>query len=263
MFRNKHFNFYYKNVNSLRSIKSRRELIQSSGESENQYDFIILTETNLYEKIQDFEIICPKYLPVRVDRQKGVNDCKSSGGGVMIGIRKELSFETVKVDKTIEMLALKIKRDYQDMYVVVSYIRNEGRKPKDQMEFWHENVLKKHLAAYKAIKQQTNEYDTIFVFGDFNMSSIQYEQREHFMIPTFNTFNRVNKYYKAFMDAMHEMGLRQINTIPNKKNHYLDLIFTNQYHACKVCSPEKILIKDTEEFHTETVVNYTEYTNNN
>lgn len=240
--------FYYKNANSVQSKKKLSELNESAREG--LYHFVLLTETNFNEKICNSDIMSPNYIPIRVDRVAGVNDYKKSKGGVMIAVRKDFLYEFIDIDKTIEIVALKTVLGRKTTYIIVSYVRNDN---KDPIEFNHKTVLNKHLQAFKKIVASMNENDSIFIFGDFNMRSIRYEKELHFMKPN---LHRVPSYYKHFMDCMHEMGLRQINDIPNQKGNFLDLVLTNEFEFCSVSPPDRTFLRDTEKFHTEMVVKY-------
>lgn len=242
--------FYCKNANSILGRK-RAELFQSSSYA--SYHFILLTETSLNAKVNNSDVLSTNYSTVRYDRMQGVNNNKGRKGGVLIGVHKDVLWEIVATDKSIEMLALKAIVNNRTIYVVVSYVRNLTSDRNDP-KYAHKVVLNKNLQEYKRILNLMGRNDSVFIFGDFNMRTIKYENENDFMRP-YNLL-KIEPYYKNFMDSMHEMELRQINSIPNAQGHYLDLIFTNEFRSCSVCLPEKTFLKDTEKVHTEMVIKY-------
>lgn len=214
---------FYQNVNSI--LAKKRDKLRFVT-NQRTYDFLIFTETYLNSSVNDDQIISSNYAVIRTDRRKGINDRKAKGGGVLTAVDRDISCERIACDDSIEIAAIKATIENETVFIIVSYIRNDREDLIYNRKFCHESKLERHLNVYRQIKRMLGPNDSMFIFGDFNMSSIKYARYQNCMIPT--NLQRVTDYYRKFYESMNEMGLLQINTIANRNDRYLDLIFTNK-----------------------------------
>lgn len=121
----------------------------------------------------------------------------------------------------------------------------------DRTKFRHEVVLMKTLDAIMKIMDLGRETDTVLVLGDFNMKTIKWVKRNRIMKAS--NFGRLLPYKKHFIDKLEEKGLKQINCVPNDRNIYLDLVFTNKPENCRVNKPTRSLLPENEPQHHKAI----------
>jgi hypothetical protein len=110
---------YYQNIN--RSKTKTAELFLSV--IENDYDVIVLVETNFDASIKNEEVFDNRYLVYRCDRILGVNSVKSSGGGIVVAVNKH--FRSVQCPVSLnpcEELWVKIAFDDMNLFVCGVYL---------------------------------------------------------------------------------------------------------------------------------------------
>uniref|UniRef100_A0A8D9EF95 Uncharacterized protein n=1 Tax=Cacopsylla melanoneura TaxID=428564 RepID=A0A8D9EF95_9HEMI len=88
--RNQAFRIFYQNVNGLRRKTTEFHLNLISED----YDIIVLTETNLTSDIYDNELFDNRYSIFRQDRNLN-NTSKESGGGIIVAIKNHYNAQAV------------------------------------------------------------------------------------------------------------------------------------------------------------------------
>lgn len=194
-------NIYYQNV---RGLRTKTSIPLNAVLSEN-YDVIVLTETNLNIGINDSEIFDERYLVYRKDRNLTISD-KSSGGGVLIAMKRKFAtcrredFETILEDLWVHM-----KIGTKTFYLCVVYF-----PPVSSGD------------AYKLFYSNTNQYpeiltNNLIIIGDFNIPNLYPTETEQ-LSPTQQEFiNFINLY-----------NLGQLNNVINANGRILDFVLSNQ-----------------------------------
>jgi len=198
---------YYQNVNGLR--QKLNELFVSA--SDNQYDLIFLTETNLSDNIHDFELFSGGYNIYRRDRESTTSQ-KASGGGCLVAVRDNLNSTLIQDACS----------DAEDLYVIIHGARNlllccVYLPPRDTnaAELFYSN-LKKVVDNYVNC--------IVLVIGDFNQPSVQWQISSHgYFVPTNYNRDAVN-----LINTLFYCNLQQYNMIKNENDRILDLVLCNE-----------------------------------
>jgi Endonuclease-reverse transcriptase len=228
----KFLSLYFQNVNRLRTKTS--ELYKSV--LKNDFDVIVLLETNLVEALFfDEEMFDSRYFVYRCDRNSE-NSLKKSGGGVLIAIKKIYdSVEvTTKNQKLIEHMCIKVKCNNYFYYISAVYLApNIG---KSYYELYIEDI--------EEISSRSEICDSILVLGDFNLPKLRWRYDDDDsgsggLLPLNVTTDLEND----FINGLFACDLSQINFIPNDNGTYLDLIFSNSPNNITVENCENSLLK--------------------
>lgn len=94
---------YYQNV---RGLRTKLKHLHLATLNEN-FNFLVLTETWLHMDILDNELLDNRYTIFRTDRNPE-NSSKSLGGGVLIAIKKPLKSYKIVASKSVEELWIRV-----------------------------------------------------------------------------------------------------------------------------------------------------------
>lgn len=210
---------YYQNTRGLRS-KTRQLYLNALN---SDHSIICFTETWLNGGVKTGELFDDRYHVVRNDRCHLVSD-KSDGGGVLIGLEKS-SFKTViakpswKVP-TVDMVAVSTTlHNNKKIYVFCIYL--EPRFTLTKLELLLSGLEK------IIFENPTGDF---LIFGDWNIPSfIDY-------IPGSQLTNIEAKKCEKIWEFLNLCNFSQLNSIKNKNNRTLDLIFSSvdlKFLLCK------------------------------
>lgn len=141
---------------NVRSIINKRDALTSVIDTCNA-DIIVLTETWLHSNIQDHEIPHhSRFLFYRCDRTI------RRGGGVLLGISKDLSSQRIHVSTNLEVVCALVEIGSRKLSFCACY-----RPPTDSSSFVSElhDVLNILVSRYPT--------SPLFLLGDFNMPNIE------------------------------------------------------------------------------------------
>lgn len=198
----------YQNVRGLRTKLTT--LYTNSFNIDQQ--ILVFTETWLNDNFLNTEILCNKFNIFRRDRGN-----ETTGGGVLIAISCNLPSELLVTDTPhdIEFIAVSIKMNGHRIFITCLYIPPSSPQA----------VYIKHAEAISTVAHSSKDGDFIFVLGDFNLPSIQWKY-----LPDDGYFIQMkqNSNFDEFFNILYDLGLFQINGIPNINFKILDLIFVNE-----------------------------------
>lgn len=210
---------YYQNVRGIRTKCYDLYLSILA----NNYDVIIITETWLCDGIHNSEFCDQRYEVFRCDRNHILTG-KSTGGGVMICVKKELSAyhrdewsseQTELVWVTIPAQSL---RSGTDLHLVCTYIpgnKKSNLQVNDLNNFW-QSVTTAVIP---------NISHSFMLFGDFNLPFINWDKN----MPIFMKQGSIELQRSGFelINNLSAIGFTQYNTYKNTSHNLLDLIFSN------------------------------------
>jgi hypothetical protein len=188
-------------------------------------DIIILTETNLSQDIDNSELGACNHNLFRSDRSD-ITSCKTSGGGVLIGIHKELSSTFIPCSQNdIECVFVSIHPSpLNNILIGGSYI------PPGQ-------PLNKYLSYCLAVEETFTggDYSHVLCAGDFNQPNLDWN----------NYDSRVSTAIgRSLNDLATLLKLTQVNHIRNHRHVLLDLIFSTDSETSVIHEPDPIVIED-------------------
>ncbi len=195
----KNISVYYQNIN--RSKTKTTQLFLSV--IENDYDIIVLVETNFDSSIIDEEVFDNRYLVYRCDRVLNVNSVKSSGGGVVVAVKK--SFNSVAcpdMSNSCEEMWIKVSFVNLKLFFCGVYLPHSAP----------DEFCNRHINSVEKISDVADVNDLILICGDFNLSNITWTNRDDELCP--NNVNTEREF--CIIDGMAECDLAQVNTIPNQ-----------------------------------------------
>lgn len=228
---------YYQNVRGLRTKTSGFLLSSTSCD----HDVIALTETSLHPHIFDGELFdTTKFLVHRCDRST-MNSDSDVLGGVLIAVRSHIKSELVNVPgiDEVEMVIVKLHFDRMNIFICCVYIPSGSPVATYQLVDDAFHKVLNHL--------DLNTNDELWVFGDFNLSNVNWIAQSDCTNPNgnmndcFDDGNVLLPYdfgesLKA--DLLHTFmsaDLHQINNVKNCNGRILDLVFTSNPFDVVVC----------------------------
>lgn len=173
------------------------------------------TETDTAPALAGTDFLCDSFIRER------------HGGGVSIFHRKMLNLERiieVPLLHSIEVCAL--KNDY--LIIIAIYW------PPTEMRFNYTDF--DSLISFVTTFSKTHD---ILLCGDFNLSGVDWSMDHEECIYPIPSLARARPYERDAVFAFSDNNLLQVNTKPNSRQHYLDLVITNR--------PEKVNIIDSFE----------------
>lgn len=217
-------NVYYQNVTGLRTkLKEFFLNVQCNDE----VDVFLLTETWLYDGIQNLEVFPSDYQLFRSDNNQALSN-KDWGGGVLIAIknfytvlREPICYNTKLTD------AIFIHVAYFNVKLLLGCVYISPGSP-----------LVEYLNFYKfcaSILDIIDPFFRILICGDFNLPKLYGVMSNELDCST---------EISVFFDFINEHSLAQYNSILNKLGRYLDLVISNEHISISHCSDS--LVKEHE-----------------
>ena len=213
---------YFQNVRGLRT-KTHSCL---NNILSNNYDIIVMVETWLCEGIFDRELCDNRYDVFRLDRDL-VATGKTTGGGIMICVRRELHallHTNLTQFAPTEILCIRISCSVLstevDLDLIVTYLRGDySCQPGDLIAFLS---LIKYMFG-----NHTDKFNNYIVMGDFNLPFIQWKDG----LPLFinkNESSLARELASEIIDLLTFNGFTQYNEYKNiSSGSILDLVFSN------------------------------------
>ena len=200
---------YCVNVGGLRTkINDLVKLILCS-----QYDILVFLESWLSDDFSDAELAVDSFKLFRCDRSCNTSS-KSRGGGVLVYIRDNISAKRLRlVHNSVEQLYLLCKLGSKEFVIGGVYI-----PPKSDIIFYE-----RHCQTVEILKYEY-AYCDFYVFGDFNIPNAHWENDERGVMVecTPDSPGLILGQSYAYLNFFQKV------TIPNDRNVFLDLVFTNK-----------------------------------
>jgi hypothetical protein len=200
---------YYQNVN--RSKSKTCKLFLSAIESD--YDVIILVETNFDGSITDSEVFDNRFLVYRCDRELGVNSVKSTGGGVVIAVKKYFRSERFVTANKCEEVWIRVSLDGMNLFISGVYLPHTAP----------DELCGHHIESVEKVCGSLNPNDLVLVCGDFNLTNVNWAMRDGNFLPSNVTTRRES----IIIDGMAACDMGQVNPHANQYGVFLDLVFFN------------------------------------
>lgn len=218
------FSIYYQNV---RGTRTKTDTLYTNILTED-YDIIVLTETWLNSDIHNGEIFDNRYDVVRKDRSSG-----KLGGGVLIALKKQISYEIISTNCESESVILKIKFKKSIFIISVVYF-----VPNSKVD-----VYEGYLSHFDDLLLLNNV--NFIILGDFNLPHLFRGQIQ----------TDVDVLMRGFMNLN---GVRQFNSVGNCIGRTLDLVLSN-VDISQVCRSSNTLVRE-DAYHPalEMMVNFNE-----
>jgi Reverse transcriptase (RNA-dependent DNA polymerase) len=200
---------YYQNVN--RSKTKTSQLFLSAIECD--HDIIVLVETNFDISIKDAEVFDNRYLVYRCDRALGVNSVKSTGGGVVIAVKKCFQSERVITANRCEEVWVKIILDGVNLFICGVYLPHTAP----------DEMCGRHIESVEKVSSEVSPNDLMLVCGDYNLTNIKWTLRDGSLLPS----NVTSAREAMVVDGMATSDMGQVNPFANQYGVFLDLVFYN------------------------------------
>ena len=192
------------------------------------YDIIIITETWLFDEISNEELQLSNYNIYRTDRDLK-RTMKSRGGGVMVAVNKSLNSSEVYLGTSVESVYVKVNTGDLNLIVGGVYI-----PPASDL-----NTYNTHCSELETIYSQFSDFSFI-IAGDYNLAHLVWENNK----VNLDLLGNSKDYYDVINATYSFLNLLQVNEIPNNRNVFLDLIFTN-ITDIKVCAAIDSILPET------------------
>jgi hypothetical protein len=202
---------YFQNVNRLRSktVDLYEAVLKAN------YDVIILLETSLTSNFFDEEIFDSRYCVFRRDRNV-LSSHKKSGGGVLIAVRRIFDveeLETASGDR-LEHVCVRLQCSGGRFFISAVYLAPDvGEAAYDLF-----------VRDIELIVGKSQLTDRILILGDFNLPKIVWMDFEDFGLSPLGVSTDLEA---NLIDGLTNCDLKQLNSIPNQFDVFLDLIFSN------------------------------------
>ncbi|XP_055543093.1 uncharacterized protein LOC129728666 [Wyeomyia smithii] len=229
----------YQNVRGLRTKVDEFFVAVSDA----QYDVIVLTDTWLNECFHSVQLFGDAYNVYRCDRNPHSTN-KKRGGGVLIAVTNRLNSQIspVRISDIVEQLWVKIVGLYRTISLGVVYISSDCAS----------NVISIDAHIESALRQSNSlqPNDMHVVFGDYNQPNLSWISCSNgyaFPDPNTSAFSGASS---ALVDGFALLGIRQMSTIVNNRNHTLDPVFVNDVakDACTLSEAHEPII-EADLFH--------------
>ena len=218
-------NFYYQNVQGLRTITNKFFLASSSCD----FDVIMLTETWLLPTISSLELFTSSFTVFRRDRyQTGIR----KGGGVLIAVNTALECELVDIPNpnAIEFVAVCVIVNDRRFFCYCGYL-----VPESPLETYNS-----HLVAIKFLADLAGFEDTMVFSGDFKLPGLVWKPSDTHTVEQLPIAVSSDQEL-CTVDGMFDLGFHQINHVCNSRGSLLDLIYcTNIDDVDVVRSPSPL-----------------------
>lgn len=235
---------------SLRGLRTKTaEFLRSSVSCD--HDVIVLTETSLHPFIFDGELFdTSKFLVHRCDRSK-LNSESSVLGGALVAVRSHVKSELVTVPgiDDVEMVVVKLYFDQMNIYICCVYIPSGSLVP------YYQQVNDAFVKVLEYLDLDDN--DELFVFGDFNLSNVDWIAQSQCTNPNVDTnsfidnnnvlipYNMGDSVKTNLLHLLLSADLHQMNGVRNCDERILDLAFTsNPFNVEVIKSPNPMVKVD-------------------
>jgi hypothetical protein len=193
---------------NARSIKTVNKNINKINEFQNlvytsECDVVGVSESWLDHTVCNDEILDKNnYVVYRRDRDK------QRGGGVLLGIKKDIYSSQICVSETHEILAVEIKPSKRSKLLLVCCYRSPSETISD------------FVTELRDILQSNSvKYNGMCIIGDFNLPNIIWNDCWG---------SSINTNENLFLELCSEFSLSQINKVPSTiHGNILDLVLTN------------------------------------
>lgn len=212
------------------------------------YDVILITETWLQHQHLDSEIIPSGWSLHRKDRNSIDMNSNQFGGGVLIAVKNTLKCTAVDIvtvpDDKFDIVACKITFPTKNIFIVCFYI-----PPRSTIEQYNQLAVR-----ITELHDTLKEADDIIIYGDSNLSGIQWIPSEIFK----NLYDPINVpvCHENFLHALLSLGLYQINNLANCSGNVLDTVFTNILSNFELKEASLALTHKTSIHHRILTLNY-------
>lgn len=223
--------------------------------SQCDFDVYVITETWLNSDFYDEEFFNPyNFVVFRKDRD-ALRTGHSRGGGVLIAVKKSLFCRSIALsnnDTLIDQLCVAIKAVTGELYICVSYI------PPGSCD----SLYAAHSSNILNLAEGFKDGEKLCLLGDFNLNEIVWSE-----IPNSKLFlpSNLNKSLEInFIDSTFSIDLIQINTVFNRLNKLLDLVFVSSDLKFNL-SESAFPISPSNAHHSalEVVIEFYEYASSN
>lgn len=219
---------YYQNVNGLRTKINEFSMAVSLAD----YDFLILTESNLCDKIGNGELALSRYDVYRCDRSIETSS-RLSGGGVLIAIkRKYKSQEIVLNINSVEEIFIEVLIGNSKLVIGGVYL-----PPNLSIDNYTD-----HTSTVEYILENCDGNCKLLLVGDYNLPNITWTQANEDCLGLIPCGNNSDK-SEQIIDSFSYLNLNQFNNVPNHLNRNLDLVFSN-FPVSVMHSPDVLVIED-------------------
>ena len=223
---------YYQNVRGLRT----KTTILKQRLASCEYDIVVLTETWLRSDINNAEL-SSDYSLFRCDRSESTSNF-SRGGGVVVAVKHGFQcFEVSLVDVSqLEQTVVCIKLPDRSLYIVGIYLPPNS----DTL------LYRKHSDAVQRVIDSSSDKDTIILLGDYNLPFLLWSFDDD--INGYLPSNASSEQEVALTESISACGLVQINSVVNRNNRILDLVFTSSADTIEISQPTLPLLP-TDDHH--------------
>lgn len=230
----KFLSIFYENIDGISRSKCKELIISSSSAD---YDIIIFTETWLDGTINNLEFMNANYNVHRKDREYSSSVNLTTGGGVLIAIRKEINCEPYvnELMPELESLCLKIPLSNGSIYIYALYIRYGSNI----------DLYRRHMNAIKLLNSIIGSHDSLLVLGDFNLSKVEWSENDSGFdyIPIIGDSQRDRAIIaREVTELLSNIGLSQMCNFKNTSSNVLDLVYTNSPELTIVCAPDFLML---------------------
>lgn len=194
------------------------------------YSIIVILETWLTPNFSHEEVYFQSYHVYRKDRDADLCN-KKRGGGVLIAVSEEFASRLISVPTNeVEELYIEIKCAKQTFIIGGVYI-----PPNSTVEQYN-----KHCETVLGIMESFPSA-TLTIFGDYNLPDTVWHNEVHGV----SVSCQDNSPALLIAEAFSFLGMFQVNTIPNNRQVYLDLVFSHQHNmnilpACDTLLPNSV-----------------------
>lgn len=206
-------NLYYQNV---RGLNGKTHLIYPQTAA-LFFNLICFTETWAQEGLYNSEIFPADHYDV-YRRDRDLDLCgKSSGGGVLIAVKRPLGARRMYGFECPGLKALWIRIDLEiPLYICCVYLPNRSVATPYQLFF---------KSLQDSIAQIEDDDFKILIVGDFNMASFNWRlQPDGSLLPVNYLSDDANGMNAALVHTMNCFDLLQFNQLTNASGRTLDLI---------------------------------------
>lgn len=188
------------------------------------YDIIIISETWFCNNINSNELGLHNYNIFRADRNVKTSS-KSRGGGVLVAVERKFSSCVVSIGVHVESIYVRLTVDHCNFIIAAVYI-----PPSSDKELYYH-----HCRDLEILSEKYPE-DKLIIAGDFNLPFVNWNDCN----PGSNLGGNLRDIWNIFISTYSLLNLSQVNKIPNSRNVFLDLVFTNLPYLKIDRAPEEL-----------------------